>query len=161
MGVTVLGHDWGTGQAEAELALRGIRVRRARPEDQPAIRALCQAHGHEGWAVETGTALQKTSITAFVAESVAAGPQDQVRAFAAHSVVGLVHFGPMLTAADLRGQGIGTVLVRRCLQDWQRAGVSRCEIVWAGPLSFWTRGQWGPLLVGPSGHSEGHWQDAG
>jgi len=45
----------------------------------------------------------------------------------------------MLTAADLRGLGIGSVLLKRCLQDWERAGVSRCEIVWAGPISFYAR----------------------
>jgi hypothetical protein len=45
----------------------------------------------------------------------------------------------MLTSAGLRGQGIGTVLLKRCLQDWQRAGLGRCEILWAGPLAFYAR----------------------
>ncbi len=69
----------------------------------------------------------------------AAGTEDSIRAFAAHSVSGPVHFGPVLTSAEQRGQGIGTVLLKRWLQDWQQAGVSQCEIVWAGPLSFYAR----------------------
>jgi mycothiol synthase len=140
MDVVVAGHDWSTDQAEAELAGWGIRVRRALPEDEPVIARFCQAHGHEGWAMETGMALQEMPITVFVAESVStADPQGSIRAFATHSVAGPVHFGPMLTAADLRGLGIGTVLLKRCLQDWAQAGVSRCEIVWAGPISFYAR----------------------
>jgi len=140
MDVVVAGHDWSTDQAEAELATRGIRVRRAQPKDEPAIARLCQAHGAEGWATEAGMALQETPISVFVAESVSAtDTQGSIRAFATHSVAGPVHFGPMLTAADLRGLGIGTVLLKRCLQDWAQAGVSRCEIVWAGPISFYAR----------------------
>jgi mycothiol synthase len=140
MDVVVAGHDWGTDQAEAELAVHGIRVRRAVPEDEAAIARLCQAHGHEDWAIDMGMALQETPITVFVAESVsAADTQGSIRAFATHSVAGPVQFGPMLTAADLRGQGIGTVLLKRSLQDWEQAGVSRCEIVWAGPISFYAR----------------------
>jgi hypothetical protein len=45
----------------------------------------------------------------------------------------------MLTASDLRGLGIGSVLLKCCLQDWQRAGMEKCEIMWAGPLSFYAR----------------------
>jgi mycothiol synthase len=140
MDVIIAGRDWGTEQAEDQLEQRGIRVRRAQPEDEPGITRLCERHGHNGWAVETGMALQERPVTVFVAElDSLAGTQDSIQAFATHSVSGPVHFGPMLTAAGLRGQGVGTVLLKRCLQDWQQAGVSQCEIVWAGPLSFYAR----------------------
>ncbi|MBN1933673.1 MAG: GNAT family N-acetyltransferase, partial [Anaerolineae bacterium] len=55
------------------------------------------------------------------------------------SVVGPTHFGPMLTSPELRGLGIGSVLLKRCLVDWQKAGHTRCEIIWTGPISFYAR----------------------
>ena len=140
MDVVVAGRDWRTDQAEAQLQSRGIRVRRAQIEDEPAITRLCERHGHGGWAVETSAALHDQPVTVFVAEwDPRPDEKDSIAAFATHGVAGPVHFGPMLTAADARGQGIGTVLLKRCLQDWQRAGIARCEIVWAGPLSFYAR----------------------
>lgn len=140
MDVVLAGRDWRTDEAEARLKARGLRVRRAQPADGSAITRLCQQHGYDGWAVETKIALQQRPVTVFVAEQDSPGATgDTIHAFATHSVSGPVHFGPMLTATDLRGEGIGTVLLKRCLQDWQQAGVSRCEIVWAGPISFYAR----------------------
>jgi len=138
--VAIAGRDWDTDREEADLAARGFRVRRARPGDEPAIARLCETHGFHGWAVEAAMALEEQPTTVFVAESASPlDPEYAIRAFAAHSVTGPAHFGPMLTAADLRGMGIGSVLLKRCMQDWQQAGVSRCEIVWAGPISFYAR----------------------
>ncbi len=132
MDVVLAGRDFGTAEAEARLEGLGVAVRRATPEDRDQIEALCHAEGYSGWAAETGLALEMTRIPVFVAVA-----SNKVRAFAAHSLGGPIHFGPMLTAADLRGLGIGSVLLKRCLQDWQRDGVERCEISWAGPLAFY------------------------
>ncbi len=119
---------------EARLLTRGIAVRRALPADRNALVAFCRRHGFDTWAVEVGMALEHEPPTAFLALK-----GGRVCAFAVHSVVGPIHFGPMLTAPDLRGMGIGSTLLRCCLQEWQRAGIERCEIVWAGPLSFYAR----------------------
>ena len=134
MDVALTGRDFDTSADEARLSGLGIQVRRARSEDREAIEALCFSEGHRGWAVETGMALAMAPVPVFVACA-----QGSIRGFATHSLCGPVQFGPMLTATDLRGMGIGTVLLKRCLQDWQRAGIARCEIVWAGPLSFYAR----------------------
>jgi hypothetical protein len=95
---------------------------------------MCQTHGFHAWIVETSMGLQKDPPPMFVATMPGA-----ICGFAAHSVCGPNFFGPMLTSSELRGQGIGTVLLKRCLQDMQRAGLERCEILWAGPLSFYAR----------------------
>jgi len=138
--VAIAERNWDTDREETDLAARGFRVRRGRPGDEPAIARLCEMHGYHGWAVEAAMALEERPTTVFVAESAShPDPECAIRAFAAHSVTGPAHFGPMLTAADLRGMGIGSVLLKRCMRDWQQAGVSRCEIVWAGPISFYAR----------------------
>jgi mycothiol synthase len=138
--VVIAGRDWDTSREEADLAARGFRIRRARPGDEPAIAHLCESHGYHGWAIEAAMALEERPTTLFVAEPASpSDPERAIGAFAAHSVTGPAHFGPMLTAVDLRGMGIGSVLLKHCLRDWQQASVSRCEIVWAGPISFYAR----------------------
>jgi GNAT superfamily N-acetyltransferase len=134
MDVDLVGQDFGTDADAAQLREVGIVTRRARAEDEEGITALCLSQGHDGWAAETGLALRKSPVPVFVA--LKAGT---VCAFATHSLCGPVHFGPMLTHEGLRGMGIGSVLLKDCLRDWQAAGIARCEITWAGPLSFYAR----------------------
>jgi GNAT superfamily N-acetyltransferase len=134
MDVVLGDRDLDTAQEEARLEARKLLVRRAWPSDRPGVVHLCESHSHLNWAIETSMALDRDIPSIFIATR-----DDEVCAFAAHSVCGPIHFGPMLTAAELRGQGIGSVLLKRCLLDWQQAGVARCEIMWAGPLSFYAR----------------------
>jgi GNAT superfamily N-acetyltransferase len=132
--VALAGRDFDTSARERALAERGFLVRRAERADGEELQRLCESNGHDGWAIEVAMALEKDTPALFVAERAGA-----IAAFAAHSVAGPHHFGPMLTASDLRGLGLGSVLLKRCFQDWQRAGVTRCEIVWAGPIAFYAR----------------------
>lgn len=134
MDVALTGRDLSTLDQEAHLTELGIAIRRASPADGVSIAEMCETHGHRNWVIETQMSLEKRPPTMFVA--VRSGT---ICGFAAHSVGGPIYFGPMLTAVHLRGQGIGTVLLKRCLQDWQRAGLERCEILWAGPLAFYAR----------------------
>ncbi|MEV0383897.1 GNAT family N-acetyltransferase [Nonomuraea sp. NPDC050643] len=48
-------------------------------------------------------------------------------------------FGPMGTAPDARGLGLGGVLLRRCLADQRAAGQATAQIGWVGPLRFYSR----------------------
>jgi GNAT superfamily N-acetyltransferase len=133
MEVKLAGRSFDTTGQDRRLKAKGILVRRAVSSDQPAIERLCTSYGNTLWAVETGQALRQEPVPLFVAI------EKDLCAFAAHSVCGPVHFGPMLTAPMLRGLGIGTVLLKRCLGDLQLAGHERCEIMWTGPLTFYAR----------------------
>ncbi|MFG1695496.1 GNAT family N-acetyltransferase [Nonomuraea sp. NPDC049309] len=48
-------------------------------------------------------------------------------------------FGPMGTAPDARGLGLGRVLLRRCLAEQRAAGQDHAQIGWVGPLRFYSR----------------------
>jgi mycothiol synthase len=47
--------------------------------------------------------------------------------------------GPVGTSPNRRGLGIGGVLLKRCLADQRDQGVAIAELVWAGPLSYFSR----------------------
>jgi mycothiol synthase len=134
MDVRLMQRDLDTEADRARLQASGIEVRRGRVEDRDGISELCNSEGHEGWAAETRLALEKTPAPVFVALK-----DDAICAFATHSICGPVHFGPMLTHHALRGMGVGSVLLKDCLRDWQAAGIETCEITWAGPLTFYAR----------------------
>lgn len=48
-------------------------------------------------------------------------------------------FGPMGTAPDAQGLGLGRVLLRRCLAEQRAVGQSDAQIGWVGPLRFYSR----------------------
>jgi predicted N-acetyltransferase YhbS len=43
----------------------------------------------------------------------------------------------MGTNPELRGKGIGALLLRRCLADLEAAGHRGCDIQWVGPKGFY------------------------
>jgi GNAT superfamily N-acetyltransferase len=59
--------------------------------------------------------------------------------FACHGVNRTPWFGPMGTADSERGQGVGAVLLRRCLADLRDTGLRTAEIAWVGPHKFYAR----------------------
>jgi ribosomal protein S18 acetylase RimI-like enzyme len=63
----------------------------------------------------------------------------QIRAFSAYNGnnKGTGWFGPMGTHADLRGKGIGSILLKRCLKDMRDAGQTHSIIPWVGPIDFY------------------------
>ncbi|MDH2429148.1 GNAT family N-acetyltransferase [Sphaerisporangium sp. TRM90804] len=48
-------------------------------------------------------------------------------------------FGPMGTAEEARGLGVGRVLLRQCLRDQAAAGQRSTQIAWVGPIRFYAR----------------------
>ena len=134
MDVPLVGCDFDTNAEEGRLLERGIAVRVATRDDIAAITRLCEREEHFGWIVEADASLGRDPGSLFVAER-----DGEICAFATHGAIGPTHFGPMLTASDLRGLGVGSVLLKRCLQNWQKEGHTVGEIIWAGPLAFYSR----------------------
>jgi len=63
----------------------------------------------------------------------------KVKAFSAHNGnnKGTGWFGPMGTHPDLRGKGIGGILLKRCLKDMKQMGHKNAIIPWVGPIAFY------------------------
>jgi GNAT superfamily N-acetyltransferase len=124
---------WDTGTEEAELAARGYTIRRAEKGDFGAIRAFLRDHW-PAWIAEVEVALSNRPATLHLAWKAG-----EVVAFAAYDAnnIGLGWFGPMGTAPSARGQGLGGVLLRRCLHDQRAQGHRRAIIPWVGPIAFY------------------------
>ncbi|RSN05034.1 GNAT family N-acetyltransferase [Nonomuraea sp. WAC 01424] len=105
----------------------GVAVRKAEA-DRSAVAAFVEEHWNERWAWE---ALNATGL--HYAER-----DGRVLAFAAWGARPS-WFGPMGTAPDARGLGLGGVLLRRCLADQRAGGQASAQIGWVGPLRFYSR----------------------
>jgi mycothiol synthase len=129
-----LDHLRPTDEAEKRLAEQGITVRRAVPDDVPALAEFAVTHfGTGGWADEITDSVGRDGAGCHLA---ARG--SDILGFAAYGARPN-WFGPMGTAPAAQGLGIGSVLLRRCLADQKAAGLTRVEIGWVGPLPFYSR----------------------
>ena len=124
---------WSTASDEARLAAAGVTVRRATPADRPGVEALVAAHW-PAWIPEVEAAASRTLVSLHVA--VRDGAVLGFSAFDANNV-GTGWFGPMGTAPEARGLGVGGVLCRRCLADLAGQGLAQATIPWVAPVGFY------------------------
>lgn len=126
--------DFDTRQAEERLAERGIIVRRAAPDDTALIEEFFGKYFGEGWLAEVRQAMKRTPPCVHLAVR-----DGRIIAFSAHSTMNHEwgNFGPMGTADEARGQGLGQVLLHRCMADLKAAGHATAVIPWIGPYGFY------------------------
>jgi GNAT superfamily N-acetyltransferase len=123
---------------ETGLQALGYRIRRATPDDRPALMAWINDHFSAAWAFEAGRALELGPPGVHVALVQADGA---LAAFAAHdgNNRGLGEFGPAGTHPAHRGRGLGTALLLRALLDVAAAGHRSATIPWVGPGEHYRR----------------------
>ena len=127
------GGAWATAPREAELAARGLTVRRAAPSDRGAVRAFLGRHW-PAWIPEVEATFGRDPAALHLALD-----GDAVVGFSAHDANnrGTGWFGPMGTDPERRGLGVGAVLCRRCLADMAAAGRTAATIPWVAPVGFY------------------------
>jgi GNAT superfamily N-acetyltransferase len=121
-----------TADDEARLAAAGFEVGRLRADEAEAFDRYLTERWGASWRVEGMASLRRDPISTHVARR-----DGRIVGFATHSVSGPGQFGPMGTNEELRGQGVGAVLLRRCLADQRAAGRPECDIQWVGPKGFY------------------------
>lgn len=122
-----LGADLSVEEELVRLAEAGVSVREAEA-DPERVAAFVREHWNENWAWEAANA----------AGLHYAERDGRILGFAAWGARP-AWFGPMGTAPEARGLGVGGVLLRRCLAEMRAAGQSSAQISWVGPLRFYSR----------------------
>ena len=87
------------------------------------------------WEFELKMAMKNVPAAIFIARK-----DNKIKAFSAWdgNNRGTGWFGPMGTHPDLRGKGVGGVLLYSCLDDMRKKGYEQSVIPWVGPVSFYS-----------------------
>ena len=123
-----------TRSDEKRLSEAGVSVRHLTAHDLPRFSAWAEEQWGPEWAWEATRALRLDGAGCYVATR-----GDAFVAFAAYGCARPSWFGPMGTVRSERKQGLGAVLLRRCLADARAGGMSHYLIAWAGPQEFYRR----------------------
>jgi ribosomal protein S18 acetylase RimI-like enzyme len=125
--------EFATGDREQALADRGIEIRRATAADSAAVAQFLEEHWPP-WRKEVLASLLNTPPSLHLALAA-----NEVVAFSVYDANnrGTGWFGPMGTAPAARRQGIGQLLLFRCLADIAAQGHRYATIPWVDPVGFY------------------------
>lgn len=126
-----LADSFETAIEEINLQAKGIVVERCQNSEKLLEFVL---RFFPAWAAEVKVMLANTPASVQVARQ-----NEEVLGFAGYdgNNLGTGWFGPMGTHPELRSLGIGGVLYKRVLQDFQQQGLDACTIPWVGPYGFY------------------------
>ncbi|MEP0841679.1 MAG: GNAT family N-acetyltransferase [Phycisphaerae bacterium] len=134
MAVDLASRSFITTADEERLATQGFAFHRADGASLPMVLDFIRQEWPV-WADETYIAMSSVPPAVFYATH-----EGRVIAFAAYDAAMFPGtFGPTGTDPAMRGRGVGTVLLKKCLQDMKERGYPRCEIAWVGPVAFYAR----------------------
>ena len=117
-----------TDDAESRLIQGGIDIRSATRRDLAALLPVVDKEWGGTWVREVSAA-RGCHVALQNGEPVA---------FAAWGGARSSWFGPMGTLPSVEGLGVGSVLLRRCLQEQAATGIMRAQIGWVGPVPFYS-----------------------
>jgi ribosomal protein S18 acetylase RimI-like enzyme len=134
MQVDLLQSDWNVSAQIENLKTKHIEISRAGELDKVALFEFIS----EEWALwqnELAMAYLSNPISIFIAKL-----NGKIKAFSAYNGnnVGTGWFGPMGTHRDLRGKGMGNILLYLCLADMRQQGFKYSTIPWVAPIGFYS-----------------------
>ena len=118
----------------AELAARGVVIRRAMPYEKTQVLSWVRERFGGGWADECDVAFTHRPRSCFVAVERGA-----LQGFACHDATCRNFFGPMGVAAEARGRGIGGALLLACLRAMAAAGYAYAIIGGVGNADIYRK----------------------
>lgn len=134
MNVDLSHADLDTAAAQDALRSAGIDIRRAVPADDGPLQESLGSTWQQSWIAEIAAALRSRQAGLYLAVQ-----DGRYIGFCTHGLNREHEVGPVGTSPDRRGLGIAGVLLKRCLADQRESGVTVAELVWAGPLSYFSR----------------------
>lgn len=128
------GQDFSTDDAERQLEKDNITIERAGYDDRTEILEFIDEQ-FPLWRYEVNNMYNSLPVSLHIARQ-----NGIIKAFSGHNGnnFGTGWFGPMGTHPDLRGKGVGGILLKRCLRDMQEWGLEKTVIPWVGPIRFYS-----------------------
>lgn len=132
--VDLTAQDFSTASEEEKLKTEHIEIGRAEYSDREEVMQFVDDN-FPLWRHEVSNAYNSLPVSLHIARH-----DGIIKAFSAHNGnnFGTGWFGPMGTHPDLRGKGIGGILLKRCLQDMKDWGLTESTIPWVGPIRFYS-----------------------
>ncbi len=123
---------WKPAWSPADLKLlKESAIRKAGPKDVAGLETFMRGN-FPYWLWEVMTGVKKGAV--FIASR-----QGTIVGFACANATQKGWFGPMGTAEDQRGQGLGRLLLWKCLELMKTQGLKTARIPWVGPVPFYAR----------------------
>ncbi len=112
--------DYSKMEANEETALKehGIKIVRLMSFNFEKLQNFIRSEFGNGWASEVTATFHRTPVSCYVAVN----KQHEPVGFACYDATALNFFGPTGVKKELRGKGIGTLLLYRCLRTMKELG---------------------------------------
>ena len=110
---------------EEALREKGITIVKALAPDMSKIIAFTEENGHPGWADEIRVCFMNQPPSCWIAVK-----DKQVIGFGCYESTARGFFGPTLVADSARRQGIGKILLLKCMESLRDMGYAYAFIGW-------------------------------
>jgi len=110
-----------------------FKIERARMDDIEEVSSISfidKKYRWSSWPAEIRMSFTNNPISTFVARD--STHNNRICGWATHSVGFPGCFGPTGVSKKVRGQGLGSILLKWCLWDLKKQGIDRCTIRWVG-----------------------------
>ncbi len=118
----------------ADIANKGVTLRRARAFEKHTVAAFAKANFSEKWVSEVEVALTRQPVSCFIATK-----DKQILGFACFDTTQRGFFGPTGVSEDARGLGLGKGLLMKALEALREIGYAYAIIGGVGPREFYEK----------------------
>lgn len=133
---------------ENALREKGIVTKKALGPDMSKIVAFTEENGHPGWADEIRICFTNHPASCYIAVK-----NKEIVGFGCYETTARGFFGPTLVKSSERRQGIGKVLLLKCLESLRELGYAYAFIGWPAEdaIHFYQEATGGIMIPGGAG----------
>jgi predicted N-acetyltransferase YhbS len=118
----------------AEVAAKGVTLRRARAFEKHTVADFVKTHFSQKWVSEVEVALTRQPVACFIATR-----EKQILGFACFDTTQRGFFGPTGVSENARGLGLGKALLMKSLEALREIGFAYAIIGGVGPKEFYAK----------------------
>lgn len=133
---------------EDALHEKGVVIKKALGPDMSKIVAFTEENGHPGWADEIRICFTNHPASCYIAVK-----NKEIVGFGCYETTAKGFFGPTLVKDSERRQGIGKILLLKCLESLRELGYAYAFIGWPAEdaIHFYQEATGGMMIPGGAG----------